>query len=239
MKERHFGAWGKRWWLSLLVLLLLIPAAMAFSAKAGGKSYYLTCVLMIGLMMVPFFLVFEKRKPQARELVILAVLSALAVISRVAFILIPSFKPMVGIIMISGIAFGPEAGFLVGAVSGFASNFIFGQGPWTPWQMFSFGMAGFLFGLLSRWNWLPKNRLWRAVVGFLTVILLVGPILDTSSLFMMVSHYTPASIAAIYLAGLPVNAVHGLCTFLTLLLAGDPLLEKLRRVRVKYGMDEA
>lgn len=223
--------------VSLLVVCLLIPLTLWLGKMLPGRWYYFTGTLIVIEILIPFFLAFEGRKPQARHLVTIAVMCALAVASRVV-VPIPNFKPIFAIIMLAGAAFGPEAGFLVGAVSGFASNFIFGQGPWTPWQMFSFGMAGFLFGLLSRWNWLPKNRLWRAVVGFLTVILLVGPILDTSSLFMMVSHYTPASIAAIYLAGLPVNAVHGLCTFLTLLLAGDPLLEKLRRVRVKYGMDE-
>ena len=238
MENKRFGAWGKRACLTLLIIFLLIPITVYFCFRAGGRMYYAASLLIIGYTMVPFFLVFEKRKPQARELVILAVLSALAVISRAAFIMLEHFKPMVAIIMIAGMAFGPEAGFLVGAVSGFASNFIFGQGPWTPWQMFAFGVAGFLFGVLSRMKLLPKKKLWLAVMGFATVLLIVGPLLDTSSLFTMVGVFTPEAIGGTYLSGLPVNAIHGLCTFLTLFFFAEPLLEKLNRVQLKYGMLE-
>lgn len=131
-----------------------------------GRVYYLASVLIILYTMVPFFLVFEHRKPQARELVVLAVLCAIAVASRAAFKMIDHFKPMTAIIMISGMAFGPEAGFLVGAVSGFSSNFLFGHGPWTPWQMFAFGTAGFLAGALYRLGWLSKKRLPLSLFGF-------------------------------------------------------------------------
>lgn len=93
--------------------------------------------------------------------------------------MIDHFKPMTAIIMISGMAFGPEAGFLVGAVSGFSSNFLFGHGPWTPWQMFAFGTAGFLAGALYRLGWLSKKRLPLSLFGFFAVLLLVGPLLDT------------------------------------------------------------
>lgn len=238
MENKRFGSWGKRAWLSLIIILLLIPATIYVCFRAGGRMYYVASLLMILYTMVPFFLVFEKRKPQARELVILAVLCALAVMSRAAFIMFSHFKPMVAIIMIAGIAFGPEAGFLVGAVSGFASNFIFGQGPWTPWQMFAFGVAGFLFGILSRFHLLPKKRFWLSVLGFATIILLVGPLLDTSTLFTMIQVMNWESIAATYLSGLPVNLIHGLSTFLTLFFFSRPLLEKLERVQLKYGMLE-
>ena len=105
-------------------------------------------MLLIVYAMFPFFVRFEHKKPQARELVTIAVMSAVAVASRAAFIMVPFFKPLTGIVMITGMALGPEAGFLTGAISGFVSNFIFGQGPWTPWQMLGFGLVGFLGGVL-------------------------------------------------------------------------------------------
>lgn len=238
MKERHFGAWGKRWWLSLLVLLLLIPAAMAFSAKAGGKSYYLTCVLMIGLMMVPFFLVFEKRKPQARELVILAVMAALAVAGRVA-IPIPDFKAITGIVMITGMAFGPQAGFMVGAVSAFSSNFFYAQGPWTPWQMLSYGMGGFLAGLLF-YGRVWKNARWEVIAkagfAFAAVVLAVGPLLDACTLFTTGGRLSWGYALAVFAAGFPHNLIHGLSCAVTVLLLSKPLLSKLDRIKTKYGM---
>lgn len=223
--------------LSVAVILVLIPAVVLLGLRLGGKLYYLTGVAVILLTLIPFFLTFEARRPQARELTVLSVLCALTVASRAAFAAVPSFKPMTAVIMISGIAFGPEAGFLVGAVSGFASNFIFGQGPWTPWQMFAFGIAGFVAGGLQRLGLLPKPRLPLALFGFVLVVLVVGPILDTCTLFTMTAP-SAASAATVYLAGIPMNLVHGAATALTLLLFGKPMLEKLRRLQVKYGMME-
>ncbi len=227
----------RRFWLSLAVILLLIPAVILLGARLGGQFYYLASVLVILLTLIPFFLVFESRRPQARELVVLAVLCALAVIARTVFAAVPHFKPMAAIILISGLAMGPEAGFLVGAVSAFASNFVFGQGPWTPWQMFAYGAAGFLAGWWTRLH-LPRKRLPLAVFGFLTVLIVVGPLLDTCSLFTMSAEVTADAAKAAYLSGLPVNLVHGVATFLTMLLFAPALLEKLDRLKLKYGMLE-
>lgn len=231
-------SWGKRAWLTVLILLFVIPATIYLCYHTGGRMYYLASLLIIAYTMVPFFLVFEKRRPQARELVVLAVLCALAVASRAAFKMVDHFKPMTAIIMISGIAFGPEAGFLVGAVSGFTSNFFFGQGPWTPWQMFAFGTGGFLAGLLYRLHFLPKAKLPLSIFGFLAVVLIVGPLLDTSHLFTMVSEINWDSVKGTYLSGLPVNLIHATATFLTLFFFSKPLFEKLDRIQVKYGMLE-
>lgn len=238
MKYESHHSRSRRWRLTPIILLLFMPAVIFLCFQAGGRMYYLASVLLILSGMIPFFLMFEHRMPQARELVVLAVLCALAVASRTAFIMVPHFKPMVAMIMIAGVAFGPEAGFLVGAVSGFASNFIFGQGPWTPWQMFAFGMGGFLAGLLFRHGLLSKKRLPLAIFGFFAVLLIVGPLLDTCDLFTRAASINAASAAAVYLSGVPVNLIHGTATFLTLFFFSRPLLEKLDRIRLKYGMME-
>lgn len=133
MKKSHI--------VMLLTFLLLIPATIYFGLRFSGRAYYVTSTLVMIETLVPFLLAFENRKPQARELVVIAVLSALAVAARVV-IPIPNFKAIFAIIMLSGIAFGPETGFLVGAISAFASNFFYGQGPYTPWQMFAYGAGG-------------------------------------------------------------------------------------------------
>lgn len=223
--------------VSLLVILLLIPGTIWLCGRAGGRVYYLASLLIIIYTMIPFFLMFEHRKPQARELVLLAVMSALAVAARTAFIAIPNFKPITGIIMITGIALGAEAGFLTGAVSAFASNFIFGQGPWTPWQMVAYGLAGFLAGILFR-KLNREKRLPLSIFGFLLVLFVIGPLLDTCAVFTMSSVVDKTTVLAVYAAGVPVNIVHGIATFLTLFLFAKPLLEKLDRVKIKYGMME-
>lgn len=232
-----------RFWLSLAILVVLVPLAVWFFSRFDRK-YYLSGLTVIVLTMVAFFLHFESRKPQARELVILAVLCALAVGSRAAFAAVPHFKPMLAIVMLTGIAFGPESGFLCGAISGFASNFIFGQGPWTPWQMFAYGIAGLLAGLLAMWGVLKKTpKGWKdvivlAVFGFLAILVIVGPLLDTSTFFTMATTYDTAAVLAVYAAGVPVNCIHGAAVALTMLLFGKPLLDRLRRIQIKYGMME-
>ena len=232
-----------RFWLSLAILVVLVPLAVWFFSRFDRK-YYLSGLTVILLTMAAFFLHFESRKPQARELVILAVLCALAVGSRAAFAAVPHFKPMLAIVMLTGIAFGPESGFLCGAISGFASNFIFGQGPWTPWQMFAYGIAGLLAGLLAMWGVLKKTpKDWKdvivlAVFGFLAILVIVGPLLDTSTFFTMATTYDTAAVLAVYAAGVPVNCIHGAAVALTMLLFGKPLLDRLRRIQIKYGMME-
>ena len=237
-----------RFWLSLIIMVVLVPLAVWFFSRFDRK-FYLSALTIIVLTMAAFFLHFESRKPQARELVILAVLCALAVASRAAFIAVPHFKPMLAIIMLTGIAFGPEAGFLCGAICGFASYFIFGQGPWTPWQMFAYGIGGMLAGLFAMWGILKKApRAWRdkgwmdilglAVFGFLCILLVVGPLLDTSTFFTMATSYSAAAVRAVYLAGVPVNCIHGTAVALTMLLFGKPLLDRLQRIKIKYGMME-
>lgn len=115
------------------------------------NSDILTGLLLLVVSAVPFLLVFDRRKPQARELMPVAVMSAIAVVGRAVFAIVPlpNFKPCTAVIMITAVVFGPETGFLVGALTGFVSNFLFGQGPWTPWQMFSWGLIGFLTGLMK------------------------------------------------------------------------------------------
>lgn len=134
---------------TLIVFFVLIPLTLIVGSRLSGRAFYVTSTLVIVELLIPFFLAFEGRRPQARELVVLAVMCALAVAGRVA-IPIPSFKAIFGIIMIAGIAFGPESGFLVGAISALASNFFYSQGPYTPWQMMAYGAGRDAGGLCVR-----------------------------------------------------------------------------------------
>ena len=222
---------------TLLIFLLVIPATLILGSRMSGRSYYLTSTMIIVELLIPFFLTFEGRRPQARELVVIAVMCALAVAARVA-IPIPNFKAIYAIIMIAGIAFGPESGFLVGAVAALASNFFLSQGPYTPWQMMGYGAGGMLAGFLFQQGRFPRKPLFMGVVGFLIVLLLVGPLLDTCTVFLAPISMNLSSILAIYISGFTVNISQGLSTFLVLFLLGSPMLEKLDRIKVKYGMME-
>lgn len=230
--------------VSVAASLAACSAIVVATAVLKAGSYYLAAAAMIVCAMVPFVASFENRRPQAREVVLLAVMCALAAASRAAFVWVPHFKPMAAIVMITGIALGPQSGFLAGAVSVLASNFLFGQGYWTPWQMLAFGLAGLVFGAAFgrdsfRRGALPVGRrVALAAAGGAFVMLVLGPVLDTSSVLMFLSRMTPEGVLAIYLAGVPVNAVHALATAATLLLAANPILSRVSRVSLKFGLYE-
>lgn len=223
--------------VTLILFFLLIPATLFLGTKIPGRSYYITSTLMILELMVPFFMAFEGRKPQAQELVVIAVMCAIAIVARTA-IPIPHFKAIFAVIMLSGIAFGPEAGFVVGAISAFASNFFYGQGAYTPWQMMAYGAGGMLAGFCFAKGRLPQKPWVMAVFGFFATILWVGPLLDCSHIFLMLSAINRDSILAALLSGFPVNLSQAICTVLIMLLFGRALLDKLDRVKTKYGMME-
>ena len=237
MKHR-FSLRSLRWPL----LLVLMPAAVYLCAISDRK-YYLSALLVMAITMAVFFLSFERRRPQARELALLAVMCALAVASRVV-VPFPSFKPTMAIVILAGMAFGGERGFLCGAVTALVSNFFFSQGPWTPWQMMGYGMGGLVSGLACRLQLLrrrPRSR-WDVAVlagfGFVLIVVLVGPILDTST-YLTVSMKSAGTTAAlpIYVTGfLTANLPHAAATAVTLVLFGRPLLKMLDRVQTKYGL---
>lgn len=186
--------------------------------------------------MIPFAMIFEKRKPQARELVLIAVLTAIAVAGRGAFFMLPQFKPVVAIVIITGVSLGPESGFLVGALTGFVSNFFFGQGPWTPWQMFCFGIIGFLAGILFQKGILKKTRLSLCVYGGLSTFFIYGGIIDIGSLLMFTSKFSWKALLATYISGFWFNIVHAIATVFFLYILSQPMLEKLDRIKIKYGL---
>lgn len=230
---------GKVMWKRLLSDLILLAVAVALAVlswRYAAKNYYLVSLIVLIGGIGAFFLSFERKKVTAQELVVLAVLCAVTVAGRMVFAAIPFFKPVTALIIVAGIVFGGQAGFLCGAMSLFVSNFFFGQGAWTPWQMFAYGMAGMLAGVLFRPGRIPRKRLPLTMFGAVCVLILVGPLLDTSSLFLMTTQVTRTAAAAIYLSGLPVNCVHAGATAFFLFLIGPLLLEKLERVKYKYGL---
>ena len=184
------------------------------------------------------FLIFEGRKPQARELLTIAVLVAIAVAGRAAFFMVPSFKPVVAVTIISAVCFGAESGFLVGALSMLSSNMLFGQGPWTPWQMFAAGIIGFLAGILFQKGWLKARKISLCIYGFLATVFIYGGIMNPASLVMTSYAITKRNLLAIYMSGLPVDLVHASATVIFLWIASKPMIEKLERIKVKYGMIE-
>lgn len=221
------------------LILLLIPLTLFIGIfYLGGKKYYFIALLILLETMLPFFLIFEGRKPQARELVVIAVLCALGVAGRAAFFMLPQFKPVMALTIIAGVAFGGETGFLVGAMTMLASNVMFSQGPWTPWQMFAMGIIGFLAGILFRKGWLRRTKGALCVFGALAAILIYGGIMNPASALMWAGTLNWKILLTYYISGFPMDCVQAAATYLFLWFAAEPMLEKLDRIKVKYGLVE-
>lgn len=223
--------------LATAAMLLLIPATLfAGIFLLDDRRYFFVSFLVILYTMIPFFLMFERRKPQAREIIVISVLIAIAVVGRAAFFMIPAFKPVTAIVIIAGISLGPQAGFLVGAMSGFVSNFLFGQGPWTPWQMVSFGIIGFIAGFLVQKGFLSTNRLPLMIFGALMAFFVYGGIVDLWTVFGFYPEPDMKVAFTVYSLALPFNVIHGVATAIFLYFLSKPMIEKLKRIKIKYGI---
>ena len=229
----------KRTVVATLLILLLIPFTLFIgNYYFEGRKYYFISLLILLECMLPFFLIFEGRKPQARELVLIAVLVALNVAGRAAFFMLPEFKPVVAMTILAGVAFGGETGFLVGAMAMLVSNMLFSQGPWTPWQMFAMGIIGWLAGVLYRKGVLRRSRLSLCIFGVICSTIVFGGIMNPASALMWSNTINWKIILSYYVTGIPVDLVRAAATFFFLWLGAEPMLEKLDRIKVKYGLAE-
>lgn len=221
------------------MIVLLIPLTLFIGQTyLGGRKYYFIALLILLECMLPFFLIFEGRKPQARELVVIAALCAIGVAGRAAFFMLPQFKPVMALTIIAGVALGGESGFLVGAMTMLVSNLLFSQGPWTPWQMFAMGIIGFLAGVLFRKGWLRRGRVSLCAFGALAAVVVYGGIMNPAAALLWSGTLSGKILLTYCLSGFPMDCVHAAATWLFLWFAAEPMLEKLDRIKTKYGLAE-
>lgn len=251
------------------IIVLLLIGLFLFSGSVYINTHYLLIsvfVLVGGLL--PVFVSFEQRRPQAREVVLLAVMTALCVgVNVLCSHTIPLHAGTM-LVILTGISLGPEAGFLVGALGRLICNFFDGQGPWTPWQMLTWGLLGLLAGLVfyrsrgrrkriagngtagvinpdednKQKNSLQDSILCMTVFTFFAVFILYGGVMNLSAWVM--SHamsptdtpLTKEALLAIYATGVPYDILHGAGAAVCMFLFGDILLQKIRRVQIKFGI---
>lgn len=165
---QYEAACRKRTKASTFIIFILIPVTIAAGCIfLDNERYMIVSLALLIYTMIPFFMVFEKRRPKAREIVLIAMMAAITVCAQLFFHMVLPLQIGTALIIISGIALGPEAGFLIGAVARFICNFYMGQGPWTPWQMFCWGLLGFLAGLAFNRAELDKikSRNFKLILG--------------------------------------------------------------------------
>lgn len=212
------------------VPFMIIPAAAVLSALFVKREYHLAVSLFAGAFSLVLFAAgFDKKKIGTRRLVICAVMTALCFGGR----FIPFLKPIVALTIISGIYLGSEAGFLVGAAAALLSNFYFGQGPWTVFQMLGWGFTGLFAGMLS--GPLKKNKplllAYGAAAGVMySFIMDIWTVLWYNKGFD-IGLYTAAIVSAV-----PYTLSYMASNVIFLLMLFEPFGEKLGRVKKKYGI---
>ena len=226
----------KKAFLYITVALSLAFIVLWQFLFADSVNYYIVSVVILIASMLPFFVSYEQKKVTARDITLTATLIALAVVSRAAFYLIPQVKPIAAVVIVSAVCLGAHKGYIVGAFSAFVSNFIFGQGMWTPFQMVALGTVGLLAGLIFRW--LKVNRYTLSIVGFVLATVVYGAIVDMSTVLSAYgNNVTLKGALSIYASGAVFSLVFGGATAVFLFLFGVPFITKIERISKKYGLN--
>ena len=202
-----------------------------------GDNAALFITILVFLVIIAGYLYFEKSSLGTKEIAIIATLSAFAAICRLPFAAIPNVQPTTFIVALSGYVFGPYAGFLVGSTTAFVSNIFLGQGPWTPWQMFAWGLVGALSGFIGR-----RRPGGISVIAFSMVCFLYGFMFDwIMNLWHVLGFIKPLTVKAVmlaYLTGLTVDIMHACGNFVFSMIFFEKfhkvLLRSKRRLQVTY-----
>ena len=219
-----------------IILLILIPLVIALGVIIfSDRKYNMISLIIAFLSCIPFFYSYEKRSSSTREMIILAVMVSISVVGRFIFAAIPGFKPVTAIVVIAAIYFGSEAGFLVGSLSAIISNMYFGQGPWTPFQMFSWGMIGFIAGLPHIKKFLLNSRIALSIYGVFAG-LIFSLIMDIWTVLSMDGTYNATRYFTVVISSISFMAIYAVSNVVFLLLTIKPFGEKLERLKTKYGI---
>ena len=260
--------------------------------------------------------IFEKRKPRAREMVVIAMMSAITAVANIICAYTIPLHAGTAVVIITGIALGPEAGMLTGALARFVCNFFMGQGIWTPWEMvawamlgglagvffykpvytgyledkkkirrestkygvmqlaapaaiiilcelagyieyiiaapsgetymgwrvYVFGIAGIIIAAVITRKKVAVNSVTTTVYTFVSVFILYGGLMNLAAMFMSSSYQNGdisislESLKLLYITGIPYDAMHALGAAVCVFLFGNTLIQKMTRIRIKYGL---
>ena len=219
--------------LGILLPFVVMPAVvLGFALGPLRRNYALASLLITLMALVLFSCGFERRKTGTRRMILVAVMSALSVLGRFVFGVIPGFKPITAVVVITAMYIGGEAGFLTGALSAVISNFYFGQGPWTPFQMLSWGLIGLLAGLLA--IPLKRSRILLSLYGIFAGVA-YSFLMDIWTVLWYNGSFNPGLYAAALATAIPYTVMYAVSNVIFLNLLAKPFGEKLYRIKIKYG----
>jgi len=199
-----------------------------------------TSIVILCACLLLFFLRYERRRTDSKEVALIASLAALAALARIPFAIIPNVQPTTFLVIMSGFVFGPQTGLMVGAFAVLVSNFFLGQGPWTPWQMLAWGLAGASAGCLGRVR--PRLSLLEMVIFQIIWGYLFGWLMNIWNWLALVYPLTWKTFFATQAASAWFDTYHALGNACFVLLLGrrfQKILERFRdRLLVTYERND-
>jgi energy-coupling factor transport system substrate-specific component len=195
-----------------------------------GSTALVTLVLAAGVAW------YERSRPPSRLVALVAALAALAIAGRVLFTAIPNVQGTTDIVLLSGYALGPLPGFVVGAIAALTSNFFLGQGPWTPWQMLGWGMAGVGGGALAAVLGTRLGR-WPLALFCAAAGLAFGAWMDLFTVLTFAADRSAASYLTVAGVSFPFNAAHAIGNAVLCLALGPAFVRMLVRFRDRMQVE--
>jgi hypothetical protein len=194
-------------------------------------SWPLASFAIVGVVLALGWLAYERARPSARMIAVVGTLAAVAALGRDAFVALPDVKPITAMTLVVGYALGPLPGFSVGALGMLASNFVLGQGPYTPWQMAAWGLVGLAGAALGA---ISRRRLGRFQLALACALAAFAAkqVMDLYTWTLGASH-TPAAYLAVAGTALPFDLTDTVASFFFGLAFGPELARLLERMRAR------
>jgi energy-coupling factor transport system substrate-specific component len=195
-------------------------------------SWELASFLILGAVLLGGFAWYERSRPTSQVVALVAALAALAIAGRIAFAAFPNVKPTTDIVILAGYALGPAPGFAVGALTALVSNFWFGQGPWTPWQMAGWGLCGILGAALA----VARPRAGRFTLAAVCALagIAYGALLNFSLMATYGGDLSLQRFLALESRAIPFDAAHAIGNATLAFIAGPAMVRMLTRFRQRF-----
>jgi energy-coupling factor transport system substrate-specific component len=223
---------------NICLLLLLITGAAAFIVPVffpGLSDKYFNwgfiTTIMVILTIATVFFEFEANASGSKEIAVVAMLGAISAVARVPFAAIPGLQPCTYLIICSGAVFGPVAGFMVGAMTALVSNFFLGQGPWTPYQMFAWGLTGMS---AAAFRWVKPGKVNLIIFGVMWGYL-YGWLMNSWFWVSFIYPLTFRTFVVYQLTGFWFDTIHAAGNAVFLALFGEKTIVILNRFKKRFA----
>ncbi len=214
-----------------IIIFLTVADIILFS----GKYYDVASLIAAFLSCIPFYITFEKSKATSKEIMLVALMTAFSVCGRIMFSFIPFFKPITAFTIISGMYLSAPAGFIFGSFSALISNIYFGQGPWTLFQMISWGLIGFISGVIG--EKLLEKRIILVIYAFISGVLF-SLIMDLWTVLNIDKEFNFSRYIIQLISSFPIMIIYSLSNIVFLILLQKPIGKKIKRAKKRYGIFE-